>query len=197
MALKKAKNNDVIDDFIAGADTKSESILNEPKRKHNRQKYLDSAIGTQITNELIVTFKKRVKGVYSLNSFLKLCLLGELDYFSNADIVYIYNKSRQQNITMGEFVGLKLGIIDNVTPNLLPQNRVINKVVYVSSDEKAIIEKLARDLHLSVYKYSEIKFIAYDELDKVLSTDDILRLNKEANEFGLDLKGYISIKIKG
>lgn len=208
MALKKANNSEIIDDFenkskidefIAGADTKSES---KPKKTTKRQKVLDTFVGTILHSHQKIEFKKRARGVYTLNTLMKHYLLKELPHFSNDDIVYIYQKSRQENISMGDFVRLRLGMINDPI-SIKPLNQSLqeapikfNKNVACSTTEKEIITKTAFDLSLSVLKYSEIKFTAYYELESVLTPNDILRLSKEATEYNLDLKSYLNIKLK-
>lgn len=213
MALKKINNDEIIDsfseakkidktkvdEFIAGADTKSES---KPKKTTKRKKILDNFVGTILYSHQKIEFKKRAKGVYTLNTLMKHYLLKELPQFSNEDIIYIYQKSRQENMSMGDFVRLRLGIITD-PGSIKPLNQSLqeapikfNKNVACSVTEKETIVKIAFDLSLSIFKYSEIKFTAYYELENVLTPNDILRLSKEANEYNLDLKSYLNIKLK-
>ncbi|WP_096014698.1 hypothetical protein [Campylobacter lanienae] len=144
--------------------------------------------------------KKMIAGTIFLNKYYPMILKKDLDGFSDEDIMNIYREARMQNISMRDYVRIKLKLMK---PNEIefisyPTERDLTiEFISLSKTDKELITQRAKNLNAPMMFYGCVKMMAHCELalSKLFNQIELELLKEEAKKSNLSLKEYLSKKI--
>lgn len=184
-------------------ETQAEEFINSTSDKEtndNTTKEKIIRIVFKIPKEVRKNIRKMIKGTVYLKKYYPLILKNDLTYFSDEDIMNIYMTAKLQNISMRDYVRIKLKLTkpQEVQFVTYPAERdLVIEQIELDKIDKDIITQKARNLNTPVTHYGCIKMTAYCELTPALlfSQLELELLKEEAKKNNLSLKEYLSKKI--
>lgn len=184
-------------------DIQAENFINSTSDKEtndNTTKEKIIRIVFKIPKEVRKNIRKMIKGTVYLKKYYPLILKNDLTYFSDEDIMNIYMTAKLQNISMRDYVRIKLKLTkpQEVQFVTYPAERdLVIEQIELDKIDKDIITQKARNLNTPVTHYGCIKMTAYCELTPALlfSQLELELLKEEAKKNNLSLKEYLSKKI--
>lgn len=184
-------------------ETQAEEFINSTSDKEtndNTTKEKIIRIVFKIPKEVRKNIRKMIKGTVYLKKYYPMILKNDLTYFSDEDIINIYMTAKLQNISMRDYVRIKLKLTkpQEVQFVTYPAERdLVIEQIELDKIDKDIITQKARNLNTPVTHYGCIKMTAYCELTPALlfSQLELELLKEEAKKNNLSLKEYLSKKI--
>ncbi|MBO5063242.1 MAG: hypothetical protein J6C08_01870 [Campylobacter sp.] len=184
-------------------DIQAENFINSTSDKEtndNTTKEKIIRIVFKIPKEVRKNIRKMIKGTVYLKKYYPLILKNDLTYFSDEDIMNIYMTAKLQNISMRDYVRIKLKLTKPQEVQFItyPAERdLVIEQIELDKIDKDIITQKARNLNTPVTHYGCIKMTAYCELTPALlfSQLELELLKEEAKKNNLSLKEYLSKKI--
>ncbi|MBQ3166716.1 hypothetical protein [Campylobacter sp.] len=184
-------------------ETQAEEFINSTSDKEtndNTTKEKIIRIVFKIPKEVRKNIRKMIKGTVYLKKYYPMILKNDLTYFSDEDIINIYMTAKLQNISMRDYVRIKLKLTkpQEVQFVTYPAERdLVIEQIELDKIDKDIITQKARNLNTPVTHYGCIKMTAYCELTPALlfSQLELELLREEAKKNNLSLKEYLSKKI--
>lgn len=176
--------------------TKIENFIQNNADELNKKEQTknEAHLQTKMPKDIKLNFKKQIKGVWTMASFIKNALINEIEYFDNREILKIYQKANLAKISMRDFVKLRFDLIKEAKNYKESKDELT--LIVISPNDKEKIEQIARNLGISCVAYTKIKLIATHELTEIFSFDEIIKLKKEAENFNLNLNEYIKLKVR-
>lgn len=183
-------------------DIQAENFINSTSDKEINDTTKEKVIRIvfKIPKEVRKNIRKMIKGTVYLKKYYPLILKNDLTYFSDEDIMNIYMTAKLQNISMRNYVRIKLKLTkpQEVQFVTYPAERdLVIEQIELDKIDKDIITQKARNLNTPVTHYGCIKMTAYCELTPALlfSQLELELLKEEAKKNNLSLKEYLSKKI--
>ncbi|ARR02098.1 hypothetical protein [Campylobacter vicugnae] len=183
-------------------DIQAENFINSTSDKEINDTTKEKVIRIvfKIPKEVRKNIRKMIKGTVYLKKYYPLILKNDLTYFSDEDIMNIYMTAKLQNISMRDYVRIKLKLTkpQEVQFVTYPAERdLVIEQIELDKIDKDIITQKARNLNTPVTHYGCIKMTAYCELTPALlfSQLELELLKEEAKKNNLSLKEYLSKKI--
>ncbi|WP_297986646.1 hypothetical protein [uncultured Campylobacter sp.] len=180
-------------------ETQAEEFINSTSDKEtddNTTKEKVIKIAFKIPKEVRKNIRKMIKGTVYLKKYYPMILKNDLTYFSDEDIINIYMTAKLQNISMRDYVRIKLKLTkpQEVQFVTYPAERdLVIEQIELDKIDKDIITQKAKNLNAPVMHYGCIKMTAYCEL--IFSQLELELLREEAQKNNLSLKEYLSKKI--
>lgn len=184
-------------------ETQAEEFINSTSDKEtddNTTKEKVIKIAFKIPKEVRKNIRKMIKGTVYLKKYYPMILKNDLTYFSDEDIINIYMTAKLQNISMRDYVRIKLKLTkpQEVQFVTYPAERdLVIEQIELDKIDKDIITQKAKNLNAPVMHYGCIKMTAYCELTPALlfSQLELELIKEEAQKNNLSLKEYLSKKI--
>lgn len=184
-------------------ETQAENFINSTSDKEtndNATKEKVIRIVFKIPKEVRKNIRKMIKGTVYLKKYYPLILKNDLTYFSDEDIINIYMTAKLQNISMRDYVRIKLKLTKPQEVQFITyptEKDLVIEQIELDKIDKEIITQKARNLNTPVTHYGCIKMTAYCELTPALlfSQLELELLKEEAKKNNLSLKEYLSKKI--
>lgn len=183
-------------------DIQAENFINSTSDKEINDTTKEKVVRIvfKIPKEVRKNIRKMIKGTVYLKKYYPLILKNDLTYFSDEDIMNIYMTAKLQNISMRDYVRIKLKLTkpQEVQFVTYPAERdLVIEQIELDKIDKDIITQKARNLNTPVTHYGCIKMTAYCELTPALlfSQLELELLKEEAKKNNLSLKEYLSKKI--
>lgn len=184
-------------------ETQAEEFINSTSDKEtndNATKEKVIRIVFKIPKEVRKNIRKMIKGTVYLKKYYPLILKNDLTYFSDEDIMNIYMTAKLQNISMRDYVRIKLKLTKPQEVQFITyptEKDLVIEQIELDKIDKEIITQKARNLNTPVTHYGCIKMTAYCELTPALlfSQLELELLKEEAKKNNLSLKEYLSKKI--
>lgn len=184
-------------------ETQAEEFINSTSDKEtndNATKEKVIRIVFKIPKEVRKNIRKMIKGTVYLKKYYPMILKNDLTYFSDEDIINIYMTAKLQNISMRDYVRIKLKLTKPQEVQFITyptEKDLVIEQIELDKIDKEIITQKARNLNTPVTHYGCIKMTAYCELTPALlfSQLELELLREEAKKNNLSLKEYLSKKI--
>lgn len=184
-------------------ETQAEEFINSTSDKEtndNTTKEKIIRIVFKIPKEVRKNIRKMIKGTVYLKKYYPMILKNDLTYFSDEDIINIYMTAKLQNISMRDYVRIKLKLTKPQEVQFVTyptEKDLVIEQIELDKIDKDIITQKARNLNTPVTHYGCIKMTAYCELTPALlfSQLELELLREEAQKNNLSLKEYLSKKI--
>lgn len=184
-------------------ETQAEEFINSTSDKEtndNTTKEKVIKIAFKIPKEVRKNIRKMIKGTVYLKKYYPMILKNDLTYFSDEDIINIYMTAKLQNISMRDYVRIKLKLTKQQEVQFVTyptEKDLTTEQIELDKIDKDIITQKARNLNTPVTHYGCIKMTAYCELTPALlfSQLELELLREEAQKNNLSLKEYLSKKI--
>ena len=184
-------------------ETQAEEFINSTSDKEtndNPTKEKVIRIAFKIPKEVRKNIKKIIKGTVFLKKYYPLILKNDLTYFSDEDMMNIYIAAKLQNISMRDYVKMKLKLTKPQEVQFITyptEKDLVIEQIELDKIDKDIITQKARNLNTPVTHYGCIKMTAYCELTPALlfSQLELELIKEEAQKNNLSLKEYLSKKI--
>ena len=170
-------------------ETQAEEFINSTSDKERD----DKRIAFKIPKEVRKNIKKIIKGTVFLKKYYPMILKNDLTYFSDEDMMNIYIAAKLQNISMRDYVRIKLKLTkpQEVQFVTYPTERdLATEQIDIDKIDKDIITQKAKNLNAPVMYYGCIKMTAYCELTPALlfSQLELELIKEEAQKNNLSLK---------
>lgn len=184
-------------------ETQAEEFINSTSDKEtndNATKEKVIRIVFKIPKEVRKNIRKMIKGTVYLKKYYPMILKNDLTYFSDEDIINIYMTAKLQNISMRDYVRIKLKLTKPQEVQFVTyptEKDLVIEQIELDKIDKDIITQKARNLNTPVTHYGCIKMTAYCELTPALlfSQLELELLREEVKKNNLSLKEYLSKKI--
>lgn len=184
-------------------ETQAEEFINSTSDKEtndNPTKEKIIKIAFKIPKEVRKNIRKMIKGTLYLKKYYPMILKNDLTYFSDEDIINIYMTAKLQNISMRDYVRIKLKLTKPQEVQFITyptEKDLVIEQIELDKIDKDIITQKARNLNTPVTHYGCIKMTAYCELTPALlfSQLELELIKEEAQKNNLSLKEYLSKKI--
>lgn len=184
-------------------ETQAEEFINSTSDKEtndNPTKEKVIKIAFKIPKEVRKNIRKMIKGTVYLKKYYPMILKNDLTYFSDEDIINIYMTAKLQNISMRDYVRIKLKLTKPQEVQFVTyptEKDLAIEQIELDKIDKDIITQKARNLNTPVTHYGCIKMTAYCELTPALlfSQLELELIKEEAQKNNLSLKEYLSKKI--
>lgn len=184
-------------------ETQAEEFINSTSDKEtddNTTKEKVIKIAFKIPKEVRKNIRKMIKGTVYLKKYYPMILKNDLTYFSDEDIINIYMTAKLQNISMRDYVRIKLKLTKPQEVQFITyptEKDLVIEQIELDKIDKDIITQKAKNLNAPVTHYGCIKMTAYCELTPALlfSQLELELLREEAQKNNLSLKEYLSKKI--
>ena len=184
-------------------ETQAEEFINSTSDKEtndNPTKEKVIKIAFKIPKEVRKNIRKMIKGTLYLKKYYPMILKNDLTYFSDEDIINIYMTAKLQNISMRDYVRIKLKLTKPQEVQFITyptEKDLVIEQIELDKIDKDIITQKARNLNTPVTHYGCIKMTAYCELTPALlfSQLELELIKEEAQKNNLSLKEYLSKKI--
>lgn len=184
-------------------ETQAEEFINSTSDKEtndNPTKEKIIKIAFKIPKEVRKNIRKMIKGTLYLKKYYPMILKNDLTYFSDEDIINIYMTAKLQNISMRDYVRIKLKLTKPQEVQFITyptEKDLVIEQIELDKIDKDIITQKARNLNTPVTHYGCIKMTAYCELTPALlfSQLELELIKEEAQKNNLSLKKYLSKKI--
>ncbi|EEC1756502.1 hypothetical protein G5J71_001806, partial [Campylobacter coli] len=134
----------------------------------------------------------------SCSEFLKKIILEENIYIQNdKDLIEIYNIVQKEGISPKSFIRKKLGLNTNIEKfNYDKKNKKKVITAWISNEYREKIYEKANQTHSKMRAYAYAKILFYLETKNLFSFEEQMQLTKEANNYDLDFKEFLTLKIK-
>lgn len=183
-------------------DIQAENFINSTSDKEINDTTKEKVIRIvfKIPKEVRKNIRKMIKGTVYLKKYYPMILKNDLTYFSDEDIINIYMTAKLQNISMRDYVRIKLKLTKPQEVQFITyptEKDLVIEQIELDKIDKEIITQKARNLNTPVTHYGCIKMTAYCELTPALlfSQLELELLREEAKKNNLSLKEYLSKKI--
>ena len=184
-------------------ETQAEEFINSTSDKEtndNATKEKVIKIAFKIPKEVRKNIRKMIKGTVYLKKYYPMILKNDLTYFSDEDIINIYMTAKLQNISMRDYVRIKLKLTKQQEVQFVTyptEKDLATEQIELDKIDKDIITQKAKNLNAPVTHYGCIKMTAYCELTPALlfSQLELELIKEEAQKNNLSLKEYLSKKI--
>ncbi|AHE94534.1 TPA: hypothetical protein RPW15_001999 [Campylobacter fetus subsp. venerealis] len=188
MNFKKTTNSiENLDAFIDGADTQKDTSI-------DKKVSVVTKISKELSNKIKLKYPKM-----PLTKYIEQALMVKIPHINEDILLTICQQAEWFNTSIADFVRYKMGLMEAPEPNELNKNeeKLENKILYVSNDNKKIIKRNAENIGLSLYRYSEIKIKVTYELKDIFTFEELMQFKAEAINYDLELDEYIAMRIRG
>ena len=191
MQFKKAKatpNSNDINDFI-----------NQATGEVKTQKKEINKIQIKISKEMFAYFNKRTKNsILNKSQFLEFLYFQKNDYFTDAQMIKIFDKAIILNMGIRDYIRYKLNLTNKEDIKSKAHKTEHKHLVgaYISREKREEANLIAANANLSVQNYGYLKIIFAIETENLFSFDEIVAIKKEAEDKKLEVGEYITLKIQ-
>ena len=187
MNFKRTVNSTAnLDEFIAGADSQKDVV--------SKRVSVVTKISKELSNKIKIKYPKM-----PLTKYIEQALMLKIPHINEDILLTIYQQSKWFDTSMTDFVRYKMGLMEAPQPNEpnKSEEKLENKILFVSNENKNTRKTNAKSVGLSLYGYSEIKILATYELKDIFTFEELMQFKAEAMNFDLELDEYIAMRIKG
>ncbi len=173
------------------------NITKRKKKEENKRNKISFDIFLE--DELKNKIQDEVTGALgSRSEFLKKIILEENIYIQNdKDLIEIYNIVQKEGISPKSFIRKKLGLDTNIEKfNYDKKNKKKVITAWISNEYREKIYEKANQTHSTMRAYAYAKILFYLETKNLFSFEEQMQLTKEANNYDLDFKEFLTLKIK-
>ncbi|WP_252903510.1 hypothetical protein [Campylobacter hyointestinalis] len=137
MNFKKTTNSiENLDAFIDGADTQKDTSI-------DKKVSVVTKISKELSNKIKLKYPKM-----PLTKYIEQALMVKIPHINEDILLTICQQAEWFNTSIADFVRYKMGLMEAPEPNELNKNeeKLENKILYVSNDNKKIIKRNAENI---------------------------------------------------